>query len=131
MLAANLGPKECGYKEFKDSCALRWRAGTGFRRMKINLQPGNFSGSSELAIKQDSCISCIRCNMVALLALESDEATRNKASSRKKHPHKTSFNIVINGFAAYFGKIAFCSAMDAIKYIEDIIAYACKTAFPR
>jgi len=76
---------------FKKLYFKRWGIETNYNRLKSNLNLEEFSGLSEIAIRQDFFVSMFIFNLQTVIALDSQEEM-NQVESKKKNKYRYKIN---------------------------------------
>ncbi len=79
---------------FKELYFKRWGIETNYNRLKSNLNIEEFSGLSEIAIRQDFFVSMFIFNLQTIIALDSQEEMNQKVPKKKrKYDYKINRNL--------------------------------------
>jgi hypothetical protein len=102
-LVTNLTDARMGIKAFKKLYFMRWPVETKYGEMKLKLEIENFSGRTEIAVRQDFFITAMLSNLVSVAAREAQPAV-DKAREGKdnKHRYKVNVNHAIGTFKDRF-----------------------------
>ena len=131
-LITNLFDARMKINAFKQLYFLRWPVETQYGKMKLKLEVENFSGRTEVAIRQDFYITAMLSNIVAIGIQEAqpvvDFATEGKGN---KHRYKVNVNHAIGTFKDRF-ILALLDPHPETRAIktEEIIQLLCKHTVP-
>jgi hypothetical protein len=132
MLVTNLTDVSMGIQEFKELYFMRWPVETKYGEMKVKLEVENFSGRTEVAIRQDFFITAMFSNVVAVAVHEAQPAVdRAREGKKNKHRYKVNVNHAIGTFKDRF--IVALLESDPEKraaQIEEILKLLCKHVVP-
>ncbi|QGG49369.1 Transposase DDE domain protein [Heliorestis convoluta] len=96
VLVTNLFDESLGIQEFKSLYFKRWGIEVKFDELKNKLQLQNFTGETELAVKQDFYASMYLANMAALAKNEvNEEITQKNEDKDLKYKYQVNINILI------------------------------------
>jgi len=96
VLVTNLLEENLGIKEFKALYFKRWGIEVKIDELKNRLQIQNFTGDTEIAVKQDFYASIYLSNMVALVKNEANEKiAENNEDKDLKYEYEVNTNILI------------------------------------
>jgi hypothetical protein len=102
-LVTNLTDARMGIKAFKQLYFMRWPVETKYGEMKLKLEVENFSGRTEIAIRQDFFITAMFANLVSVAAREAQPAVdRAREGKGNKHRYKVNINHAIGTFKDCF-----------------------------
>jgi hypothetical protein len=131
-LITNMRDDRIGIQEFKELYFMRWPVETKYGELKLKLEIENFSGRTEVAIRQDYFITAMLSNAIAVAAHEAQPAIdRAREGKKNKHRYKVNVNHAIGTFKDRF--ILALLESDPEKRgarIEEIIKLLCKHAVP-
>jgi hypothetical protein len=132
-LVTNIFDASMGVKDFKELYFMRWPVETKYGELKLKLEIENFSGRTEVAIRQDFFISAMLSNVVAVAANEAQPAVDKAREGKKnKHRYKVNVNHAIGTFKDRF--ILALLEPDPEKrarQTEEIIKLLCKHVVPK
>jgi hypothetical protein len=121
-----------GIKAFKELYFMRWPVETKYGEVKLKLEIENFSGRTEIAVRQEFFITAMLSNIIAIARLES-QSSADEARKEKKNKHK--YKVNINHAIGMF-KDRFILALlepnpeERASQIEEIIKLLCKHVVP-
>lgn len=94
-LVSNLSEEEATMEELKELYNMRWGVETVYHTIKSHLELENFTGTSQLIVKQDFYATMFLKNMVALAKMDSDEIIEKNHNPENLHKQKTNENILV------------------------------------
>jgi hypothetical protein len=131
-LVTNIFDAQMGIEEFKKLYFMRWPVETKYGELKLKLEVENFSGRTEVAIRQDFFISAMLSNVIGVAANEAQPAVdRAREGKKNKHRYKVNVNHAVGAFKDRF--ILALLELDPEKraaQTEKIIELLCKHAVP-
>jgi hypothetical protein len=102
-LITNIFDARMGIKAFKKLYFMRWPVETKYGELKLKLEVENFSGRTEVAIRQDFFISAMLSNVIAVAANETQPAVdRAREGKKNKHRYKINVNHAVGTFKDRF-----------------------------
>ena len=102
-LVTNLTDARMGIKAFKELYFMRWPIETKYGEMKLKLEVENFSGRTEVAIRQDFFISAMLSNIIAVAKLEAQPSVdAARAEKQNKYRYKVNVTHAIGTFKDQF-----------------------------
>lgn len=78
---------------FKELYFQRWGVETNFDHLKSNLNVEDFTGLSEISIRQDFFVSIFINNLQSIIALDSQEEMDENRNEKNKHNYKVNKNL--------------------------------------
>ena len=103
---------------FRDLYARRWGVEESFKQLKARLTTENFSGKSELAVRQDFHARVLLANLVNLFALESDRRIRREDARRQRqHPHQTNRHYALAQLRHFLPRFLFRPSLGLVREI--------------
>jgi hypothetical protein len=131
-LVTNLTDVCMEIEEFKELYFMRWPVETKYGEAKLKMEIENFSGRTEIAIRQDFFITEMLSNVIAVAAREA-QPTVDKAREGKKNKHRYKVNVnhAIGTFKDRFIKALLESDPEKrAKQIQEILKLLCKHVVP-
>jgi hypothetical protein len=125
VLATTLLDKEkYPLKMFKELYFMRWGIEVNFDHLKSNIHVEEFTGLSEIAIKQDFYVSMFINNLQSIIALDSQDEMDKKMKGKKKilsKPYKYNYKINRNLSLGYMkDKIIDILTSNSPRYYEEL-----------
>lgn len=131
-LVTNLFDERMGIKAFKQLYFMRWPVETKYGEIKLKLEVENFSGRTEIAIRQDFYITMMLSNVIAVARREAQPIVdRAREGKGNKYRYKVNVNHSIGTFKDRFLLVLLepNDEMRAMK-MEEIIRLLCKHMIP-
>jgi hypothetical protein len=131
-LVTNLSDGRMGVEAFKQLYFMRWPVETKYGEIKLKLEVENFSGRTEIAIRQDFYITMMLSNVIAVAAREAQPVVdRAREGKNNKYRYKVNVNHAIGTFKDRF-LLALLEGNDEKRgeKAEEIIRLMCKHAIP-
>jgi hypothetical protein len=131
-LVTNLFDARMGIKAFKELYFMRWQVETKFGEMKLKLEVENFSGRTEVSVRQDFFITAMLSNIVAVAAREAQPSVETAREGKKnKYRYKVNVNHAIGTFKDRFIMALLESDPEKrASQTEEIIKLLCKHVVP-
>jgi hypothetical protein len=131
-LVTNITDARMGINAFKELYFMRWPVETKYGEVKVKLEIENFSGRTEVAIRQDFFITVMLSNVIAVAAREAQPTVDMAREGKKnKHRYKVNVNHAIGTFKDRFIMALVESDIEKrAAQIEEILKFLCKHAIP-
>jgi hypothetical protein len=132
-LVTNLHDERMGIKAFKQLYFMRWPVETKYGEIKQKLEVENFSGRTEITIRQDFYITMMLSNVIAVAAHEAQPAVdRAREGKCNKYRYKVNVNHAIGTFKDRF-IMTLLEADDEQRGVkmEEIIRHLCEHVVPK
>lgn len=98
-LVTNIADKRMGPNAFKQLYFLRWGIETEYGAIKLKFAVENFSGRTEIAIRQDFFVTLTLSNIVSVAVNEAQPAVDlARADKNNKHLYKVNLNQAVGSF---------------------------------
>jgi hypothetical protein len=91
-LVTNMSDARMGIKAFKELYFLRWQIETKYGEVKLKIEVENFSGRSEIAIRQDFYITVMLSNVISIAAREAQPVI-DLARTGKENKYRYKVNV--------------------------------------
>lgn len=131
-LVTNLTDTCMGIEEFKELYFMRWPVETKYGEIKLKMEVENFSGRTEIAIRQDFFMTVMLSNVIAVGTREAQPAVdKAREGKENKYRYKVNVNHAIGTFKDRF--ILALLESDPEKraaQIREILKLLCKHAVP-
>jgi hypothetical protein len=131
-LVTNLFDDRMGIKAFKQLYFMRWPVETKYGEIKLKLEVENFSGRTEITIRQDFYITMMLSNVIAVARGEAQPVVdRAREGRENKYRYKVNVNHSIGTFKDRFLQVLLEGDDEKrTTKMEEIIRLLCKHVIP-
>jgi hypothetical protein len=131
-LVTNLLDERMGIKAFKQLYFMRWPVETKYGEIKLKLEVENFSGRTEIAVRQDFYITMMLSNVIAVARQEAQPVVeRAREEKDNKYRYKVNVNHAIGTFKDRFIRALVEPNEEKRKMkLAEIIQLLCKHVVP-
>jgi hypothetical protein len=131
-LVTNLSDARMGIKAFKELYFLRWQIETKYGEVKLKIEIENFSGRTEIAIRQDFYITVMLSNVISIASREAQPVVDlARAGKKNKYRYKVNVNQAVGTLKDRFIQALLEADTQARgEKTEEIIRLLCEHVVP-